>query len=759
MKTRKLLIALVLGMGTATAWAGETEERPLYKDSLAPIESRVEDLLRRMTLHEKTLQLQNRPVGSIDEIESIFQGQSYGCTHEMGKTAEECAGIYNELQKYMLTKTRLGIPILTAVEGIQGILQNNSTLFPHSIAQGSTFNPELIERMTDAAGKEAAAMGIHQVLSPVFDIARELRWGRVEETYGEDPFLISEMGIGFVKGYQKHQITCTPKHFVAHGTPAGGLNCAFVSGGEREFRSIYLYPFARVIKETNPLCIMSCYSAYDGIPVSASPYYMTDVLRDELGFKGYVYSDWGSVGRVMTFHYAVPTREEAAKVSLIAGVDLDVDSDYETLEQQVKEGKIDEAYIDKAVRRVLYVKFALGLFDRPYYGDPKLVKKVVRSDKHIALAKEVADESTILLENKNNILPLDLSKYKSIAVVGPNSNQTVFGDYSWTTPDTKEGVTLYQGLQQVLGKKKTILQADGCNWWNRADSKDIEQAVKAVEQSDLAIVAVGTRSTFLGRGPRYSTAGEGFDLSSLELPGNQSELLKAVKATGKPMIVVLISGKPLVMSWAKENADAVLVQWYAGEQQGRSLADILVGNVNPSGRVNVSFPRSTGNTPCFYNYYPTDRVQRFDRPGTYEEPAGHYIFEHPYALWEFGYGLSYTNFNYSGCTLNDSIYSDQGTIVATVEVENTGKRDGKEVVQLYVRDKISSVSTPIKQLKAFKKVFIKAGEKKIVTLEVPMSELALYDVRMKPVVEPGEFEIQIGSSSDRIHFNKTILVK
>ena len=759
MKTRKLLIALVLGMGTATAWAGETEERPLYKDSLAPIESRVEDLLRRMTLHEKTLQLQNRPVGRIDEIESIFQGQSYGCTHEMGKTAEECAGIYNELQKYMLTKTRLGIPILTAVEGIQGILQNNSTLFPHSIAQGSTFNPELIERMTDAAGKEAAAMGIHQVLSPVFDIARELRWGRVEDTYGEDPFLISEMGIGFVKGYQKHQITCTPKHFVAHGTPAGGLNCAFVSGGEREFRSIYLYPFARVIKETNPLCIMSCYSAYDGIPVSASPYYMTDVLRDELGFKGYVYSDWGSVGRVMTFHYAVPTREEAAKVSLIAGVDLDVDSDYETLEQQVKEGKIDEAYIDKAVRRVLYVKFALGLFDRPYYGDPKLVKKVVRSDKHIALAKEVADESTILLENKNNILPLDLSKYKSIAVVGPNSNQTVFGDYSWTTPDTKEGVTLYQGLQQVLGKKKTILQADGCNWWNRADSKDIEQAVKAVEQSDLAIVAVGTRSTFLGRGPRYSTAGEGFDLSSLELPGNQSELLKAVKATGKPMIVVLISGKPLVMSWAKENADAVLVQWYAGEQQGRSLADILVGNVNPSGRVNVSFPRSTGNTPCFYNYYPTDRVQRFDRPGTYEEPAGHYIFEHPYALWEFGYGLSYTNFNYSGCTLNDSIYSDQGTIVATVEVENTGKRDGKEVVQLYVRDKISSVSTPIKQLKAFKKVFIKAGEKKIVTLEVPMSELALYDVRMKPVVEPGEFEIQIGSSSDRIHFNKTILVK
>lgn len=757
MKKKSFLIVLGVCIGTiGFVWGAN--DKPLYKNPDAPIENRVEDLLHRMTLQEKVLQLQNKPVGRIDEIERVFGGQSYGCTHEMGQTAEECARIYNELQNYMLTKTRLGIPILTAVEGIQGILQNNSTLFPHAIAQGSTFNPGLIERMTEAAGAEAATMGIHQVLSPVFDIARELRWGRVEETYGEDPYLIAEMGIGFVKGYQKHRITCTPKHFVAHGTPTGGLNCAFVSGGEREFRSMHLYPFARVIKEADPLCIMSCYSAYDGIPVSASPYYMTDVLRDELGFKGYVYSDWGSVDRVMTFHYAASTREEAARLSLIAGVDLDVDSDYETLEQQVKEKIIDESYIDKAVRRVLYVKFALGLFDRPYFGDPKQVKKVVRSAEHIALAKEIADESAILLENKNNILPLDLSKYKSIAVIGPNSNQTIFGDYAWTTPDTKEGVTLYQGLKEVMKNKVKLQQADGCDWWSQKE-ENIADAVRIVEQSDLAIVAVGTRSTFLGRGPRYSTAGEGFDLSSLELPGKQMELLKAVKATGKPMVVVFISGKPLVMTWAKENADAVLAQWYAGEQQGRSMADILVGNVNPSGRVNVSFPRSTGNTPCFYNYFPTDRVQRFDRPGTYEEPAGHYIFEHPYALWEFGYGLSYTEFKYTDCNLSDSIFSDRGKLTATIEIENTGKRDGKEVVQLYVRDKISSVATPIKQLKAFKKVSVKAGKKETVTLELPISELALYDARMKHIVEPGEFEIQVGSSSDHIHFNKTIVVK
>ena len=702
MKKKSFLIVLGVCIGT-TGFVWGTNDKPLYKNPDAPIENRVEDLLRRMTLQEKVLQLQNKPVGRIDEIERVFGGQSYGCTHEMGRTAEECARIYNELQNYMLTKTRLGIPILTAVEGIQGILQNNSTLFPHAIAQGSTFNPGLIERMTEAAGAEAATMGIHQVLSPVFDIARELRWGRVEETYGEDPYLIAEMGIGFVKGYQKHRITCTPKHFVAHGTPTGGLNCAFVSGGEREFRSMHLYPFARVIKEADPLCIMSCYSAYDGIPVSASPYYMTDVLRDELGFKGYVYSDWGSVDRVMTFHYAASTREEAARLSLIAGVDLDVDSDYETLEQQVKENIIDESYIDKAVRRVLYVKFALGLFDRPYFGDPKQVKKVVRSAEHIALAKEIADESAILLENKNNILPLDLSKYKSIAVIGPNSNQTIFGDYAWTTPDTKEGVTLYQGLKEVMKNKVKLQQADGCDWWSQKE-ENISDAVRIVEQSDLAIVAVGTRSTFLGRGPRYSTAGEGFDLSSLELPGKQMELLKAVKATGKPMVVVFISGKPLVMTWAKENADAVLAQWYAGEQQGRSMADILVGNVNPSGRVNVSFPRSTGNTPCFYNYFPTDRVQRFDRPGTYEEPAGHYIFEHPYALWEFGYGLSYSQFQYHHIQLSQTEITIQDLeekgIDISLDVENVSQRDGYEIVQIYIIDNESTITRRYKELKA-----------------------------------------------------------
>lgn len=758
MTTKRITYTLGLCLLACFATAATAKkDTPLYKDKSAPVEKRVDDLMGRMTLREKVLQLQNRGSGRLDEIDRIFNGESYGCTHEMGTTAAECAAMYKELQQYMLKNTRLGIPIITSAEGIQGILQNNCTLFPHALAQGSTFNTGLIQRMTEAAGEEAKVIGIHQILSPVLDIARELRWGRVEETFGECPYLIAEMGIAFVKGYQKNRITCMPKHFVAHGTPAGGLNCAQVSGGERELRSLYLYPFRRVIQETDPLALMTCYSAYDGVAVTGSPYYMTDILRGELGFKGYVYSDWGSVERLKTFHAITGDRDEAARLALEAGVDLNVDSSYEAFEKMVEDGRLDIKYIDLAVRRILTVKFLLGLFDSPY-SEPEAVEKIVRSPEKVALAKEIADESAILLENKNQILPLDLSKYKSIAVVGPNSNQTVYGDYAWTNGDTKEGVTLLQGLKDAVGNRVAIRHAEGCDWWSRKQDH-IAEAVETVRASDLAIVAVGTRSTYLGRGPRYSTAGEGFDLSSLDLPGSQQKLLEEIKKTGKPMIVVFISGKPLAMPWVKENADALLVQWYAGEQQGRSLADILVGKVNPSGRLNVSFPRSTGNTPCFYNHFITDRNEPFDQPGSPDEPKGHYIFDAPDPLWSFGSGQSYTSYEYVDCSLSDSIITDQDKITVKVDVKNSGKMDGKEVVQLYVRDRFSSVATPIRQLKGFRKDLIKVGATKTFVLELPVAELALYNARMQEVVEPGEFEIQIGSASDKIHFTKVITVK
>lgn len=751
------LTVLALCLSVSTAWA---DDKPVYKDKNAPIEDRVEDLLRRMTLREKVIQLQNRSTNDINNLQGVYNGESVGSAHEMNISAQDAAHLFQKTHEYMATKSRLGIPILTSAEGIHGILQNGCTIFPQAIAQGSTFNPGLIQQMTEAEAAEARVIGIRQVLSPVLDIARELRWGRVEETFGEDPYLISEMGINFVRGFQKNGVGCMPKHFVAHGTPTGGLNSAFVAGGERELRSLYMYPFARVIKEADPIAIMSCYSAYDGIAITGSPYYMTDILRGELGFKGFVYSDWGSVDRLKSFHLAVPTTAAAGKQALIAGIDMDVwDWAYDTLQEQVEKGILDEKYVDRAVRRVLTAKFKLGLFDDPY-GDPAKVNKVVRCKAHVELAKKIADESAVLLENKNNILPLDISKYKSIAVLGPNGDHGVAGDYAWVNPEDRECVSLYEGIKNVFGNKVSVSHVDGCDWWSQNES-GIADAVKMAEKSDLVVVAVGTRSYWLGRNAKSHkvTSGEGFDLSSLELPGKQLELMKAVKATGKPMIVVLITGKPLVLSWVKENADALLVQFYAGEQQGNSMADILAGNVNPSGHLNISFPRSTGNTPCFYNYYPSDREQSFDQGGSLDQPNGHYIFEKPYALYNFGYGLSYTDFKYNSCTINDSIFSDQGKLIANVEIENVGKRVGKDVVQLYVRDKISSVSTPIQQLKAFKKVEMKPGEKVMVQLELPMSELAIYNAYMKREVEPGEFEIQVGNSSDRIYFRKTIQVK
>ncbi|MBD5235452.1 MAG: glycosyl hydrolase [Barnesiella sp.] len=730
---------------------------PLYKNPKAPIDARVEDLLSRMTLEEKVKQMQNNPTGKAHEIADRFKGDSYGTTHEMDCNAYDAAVIYKTLGEHVKKNNRLGIPIINCAEGIQGILQNGCTLFPHAIAQSTTWNPELIEEMTAACGREARAIGIRQVLSPVLDIARELRWGRVEETFGEDPYMIAEMAKAFVNGYQGEGVLAMPKHFVAHGTPRGGLNCASVAGGPAEMRNLYLYPFRRVIAECKPGAIMSCYSAYDGEPLTGSRYYMTDVLRGELGHTGYVYSDWGSVERLKTFHHAVDTPEEAAIMAAEAGIDVNVDWTYQTLVDAVRQGKISEDVIDTSVRRVLRKKFELGLFE----GDkinPDDVKKVVRSKENIDLAKRVADESIVLTENKNNILPLDLDKYKKIAIVGPNGHYALMGDYAWVNPSGEEGIDLYEGLTEALGDKATVTYTEGCDWWSQDDSR-IPEAVKAVEDADIAIVAVGTRSTFLGRGGNKNTAGEGYDLSSLDLPGKQQQLLEAVVATGKPVIVTFIAGKPLVLKYAQDHADAVLVQFCGGEQQGAAMADVLLGNVNPSGKLTVSFPQSTGNTPCFYNHYDTDREEPFDAPGTYDEPRLHYIFEAPEPVWNFGHGLSYTTFEYSDIEVDNKEPKATDTVTVKVKVTNTGDREGKETVQLYVNDVVSTVSTPQQQLKGFKKVNLKPGESQVVEIALPMKELALWNSRLEEVVEPGDFELQIGAASDDIRGTATITVK
>lgn len=726
-----------------------------WTDPHLDYDDRVEALLGQMTLSEKLHQMRNLFLEEGKAVSECMEGSSWGTLFAVHSDTALYRRLVADTRQYLRDSARLNIPVIASTEGIQGLLIDGCTIFPHALSQGSTFNPELVRRMASACADEALKLGVSQVLAPVLDIPRDPRWGRIEECYGEDPFLIAEMAVQFVQGYQDKDVACTPKHFVAHGSPVGGLNCSSVSGGERELRSLYLYPFARVIKEASPLSLMSCYSSYDGVPVTGSHYYMTDILRGELGFDGYAYADWGAVHRLENYHHCAKDTPQAALMALKAGIELDPFGAFSSLEQQIQDGEIDEKLIDNAVRHILGVKFRLGLFDQGRIVPP-YEQSEIRGAEHLALSKEISDESVILLQN-NGILPLDTGRYRRIALLGPNSAQTVFGDYAWPDAGADEGINLLQGLQQRLPAGVTLRQADGCDWWSQ-DGSGIARAAAIAAQSDIAIVAVGTRSSFLARKGDHNTAGEGNDLSSLELPGRQADLLKAVKATGKPMIVVLISGKPLALPWVKDHADAFLVQWYGGEQQGLSLADVLLGEVNPSGRLNISMPRSSGNIPCYYNYLPGDREYYGGHGGSLDQPAERYVFEKPYALWSFGRGMSYSDFVYESRELGQTQFASGETIRVDVTVRNDSDREGKEVVQLYVRDLVSSVATPVQQLKAFSKITVPAHGRASAHLQVPVEELSLIDADLKRTVESGEFELQIGAASDLIYFRDTITV-
>ena len=736
---------------TIVGFAKQKETILPYKNSNLYVDERVADLLGRMTLHEKILQLQHiQDATSIDTL----KGFSYGSIMNTNSSASDVYKQNLSIQNYLLNKTRLGIPALTITEALHGVYQGGCTIYPQAIALGSTFNPSLVSRMVELVSLDLNALNIKQVLAPDLDIARELRWGRVEETYGEDPFLIATMGVAYVKTAQKNNIICTPKHFVAHGTPTGGLNLSSVSGGERDLRSLYLYPFEKVIKEAKPGSLMNAYSSYDGIPMAGSHYYLTDLLRNELGFNGYVISDWDAVKQLYDFHFTASDRADAAQQAVQAGVDLEASSTcFLELEKLVQDKKVDIKYIDLAVSRVLKAKFECGLFDKPLNYNTDL-KTVIHLKQSIDLAREIADESIVLLKNEQSILPLSPNKYKSIAVIGPNADQFQPGDYSWGRKN-ENGISALKGLKNNYGDKVTFNYAQGCDGWSQ-NKTGFADAIDAAKKSDIVVLVVGTSSgTFTDN--KNATCGEGFDLSDLKLSGVQEELIKEIKATGKPIVVVLLSGKPLAIPWIKENANAVLLQFYGGEEQGNALADVLFGKVNPSGRLNVSFPQSVGQLPCYYNYKPSDKGL-YKVPGTLEKTGRDYVFSSPDALWSFGYGLSYTTFNYESAVLSkEKVYAND-TVFIDVKVKNTGNLDGKEVVQLYVHELVSSVVVPVKQLKAFEKVLLKAGETKTVQLVLPVSELALINQQMKKVVEPGDFELQIGAASNDIKITKIITV-
>lgn len=732
-----------------------------YKDASVHVSERVEDLLSRMTLDEKVAQLMQMGShmivhdGQVDlaKMKAICQKDGIGFFEGITLTSEEAHRIMCEVQHYMIDSTRLGIPVFTLTESLHGSVNDGATIYPQAIALGSTFNPDLVYQMASNISEELKVQGITQSLTPVVDVCRDLRWGRVEECFGEDPFLVQVMGANQIKGYMDHGISPMLKHFGAHGNPSGGLNLASVHCGQRDLLSIYLKPFEYIIKTVKPWAVMSSYNSWNGVPNSASEYLMTTLLRNEWGFKGYVYSDWGSIDMLDYFHKTAHNREEAAYQAFHAGLDVEAGINcYRNLKGLIAFGHLDMNDIDQAVRRVLTAKFEMGLFEYRF-PTKKDFKKHLHTKEQITLARKLAEESIVLLQNNAKLLPLDINKLHSVALIGPNANQVQFGDYTWSR-NNKDGVTLLEAFQKRAGNNIRIEYAKGCDLHTDTTSY-IPQAVNIAKNCDLSIVVVGSASASLSRDYSNVTCGEGYDLSDITLTGVQEELIKAIHATGKPVIVVLLSGKPFAMPWVKENIPTILVQWYPGEQGGNALYDVLFGQVNPSGKLNYSFPKSTGNMPCYYNYLPTDRGF-YHQPGKPNQPGRDYVFDTPEPLWAFGHGLSYSDFEYCDLQTDKEDYAIGDTIQIDVRLRNQSDIPGKEVVQVYIRDLISSVVTPIQELKAFSKVTISGKETKQVHLSIPVRNLGLYNQAMKYVVEPGEFEIQVGGSSDKIALRKKI---
>lgn len=776
-------LAIMLVVLYTASFVGIRAQVLPYQNPEMGIEERINDLVKRMTIEEKVNQMLKLTLDRIkrdadgkvpqEALEKLFNGQSIGCLDPPRTDIEDIAVISEAADRYLRQNTRLGIPaIQVELSGMHGILARGATNFPQTIGQGSTWNPELIRKMAEVIAYEGYVIGCDQAFSPLFDIIRDPRYGRVEECFGEDPFLVAEMGKAFVTGMQGdpgitrkripvNHIIGTAKHYVGYSAPIGGINIAPVEVGPRDFRDLHLYPFEKAVREANVLSIMPSYNEVNGIPVHANEYLLRDVLRKEFGFKGYVFADYGAVSMLYNTHRITTGKAETALVALKAGVDQEGSNwAYSELIELAKKDKSVEALVDEAVGNILRVKFMAGLFDKPY-SKPARLADICHTGASVKLAREIAEESIILLKNEKNILPLKISQLKSIAVIGPNANQVQYGDYS-ITKDNSSGVTILQGIKNIAGDRVKINYAKGCSLTDLSKS-GFEEAVAAAGKSDVVILVIGGSSMSLtGTGwgelaneGAYPTCGEGYDRSELTPPGVQSELIQAVCKTGKPVVLIMVHGRPYSIKWEKENIPGILEAWYPGEEGGNAVARVLFGEVAPSGRLTVSVPQSVGHVPVFYNYKPSGRGH-YHKPGTPENPGRDYVFSSTDPLWPFGFGLSYTNFEYSDLRIAGKELTEKDNIELTVKIRNTGKVTGKEVVQLYINDKISSVTTPVKVLKGFTKTEVKPGGSVTVYFRVPCKELGLWDKNMNYVVEPGEFEIMIGSSAEDIRLKDTI---
>ena len=769
MKLRTFLLSF-LSFAAAILFTGCQGDTPVYKDAGRSAEERADDLLKRMTVDEKLGQLLC-PLGwpmydkvSADSVtisdayRDFIQNQHGGMlwavfradpwtkkTLETGLDPTLAAKAYNALQHYAMDSTRLGIPIILAEEAPHGHMAIGTTVFPTSIGLASTWDTELVEEVGQVIGTELQAQGATIGYGPVIDLSREPRWSRVEETYGEDVHLTSQMASAMVRGTSSQGVISTLKHFVAYGVPEGGHNGNPSIIGMRDLQENVLPTFKAAI-DAGALSIMTSYNSLDGVPTTCNPDLLTGVLHDEWGFKGFVVSDLESIDGLARDHRVAASKQEAGEMALKAGVDVDLGANcYALLKESVESGRVSMATLDRAVRRVLIRKFEAGLFDNPYVDETDAAG-LVRTQEHLEVAAQAAREGVVLLKN-NGVLPL--AKGMRVALIGPNADNQYnqLGDY--TAPQAEENVvTMLEGLQ---AKGIDVRYIKGCAVRDTRDNQ-IAQAVAAARQSDVAVVVIGGSSArdfktkYIDTGAAVvdeqsvsdMEAGEGFDRASLSLLGLQNELLTAVKATRKPVVVVYIEGRPLDKNWSSENADALLTMWYPGGEGGTALADVLFGDYNPAGRLPVSVPRGVGQLPVYYNK---------------KNPRGHdYVEMSAEPLYPFGFGLSYTTFDYSDLTVSGSVPD----VEVTVHVTNTGSRDGDEVVQLYVIDPLASTVRPRKQLRAFDRVFIKAGETVPVTLKLGPEAFSLVDAAGNTVIERGDFLLQVGASSGDIRLNETI---
>ena len=765
--------------------------KDIYEDPAATLDARIENLLQQMTLEEKTCQmvtlygykrvlkdalptpewkqmLWKDGIGAIDEHLNGFQQWGLPPSdNENVWPASRHAWALNEIQRFFVEDTRLGIPVDFTNEGIRGVESYKATNFPTQLGLGHTWNRELIHQVGLITGREARMLGYTNVYAPILDVGRDQRWGRYEEVYGESPYLVAELGIEMVRGLQhNHQVAATAKHFAAYSNNKGareGMARVDPQMPPREVENIHIYPFKRVIREAGLLGVMSSYNDYDGIPIQGSYYWLTTRLRKEMGFRGYVVSDSDAVEYLYTKHNIAKDMKEAVRQSVEAGLNVrctfrSPDSFVLPLRELVKEGGLSEEVINDRVRDILRVKFLIGLFDAPYQTDLAGADDEVEKEANEAVALQTSRESVVLLKNTDNTLPLNIDKIKKIAVCGPNADEEGYA-LTHYGPLAVEVTTVLEGIREKAQGKAEVLYTKGCDLvdahWPESEimeypltpdeQAEIDRAAANARQADVAVVV-------LGGGQR--TCGENKSRTSLELPGHQLKLLQAVQATCKPVILILINGRPLSVNWADKFVPAILEAWYPGSKGGTAVADILFGDYNPGGKLTVTFPKTVGQIPFNFPYKPASQIDGGKNPG----PDGN-MSRINGALYPFGYGLSYTTFEYSDLEITPKVITPNQKATIRLKVTNTGKRAGDEVVQLYTRDILSSVTTYEKNLAGFERIHLKPGESKEIVFTLDRKHLELLNADMKWTVEPGEFAIMAGASSEDIRLNGILTVE